>query len=171
MPIPIGGATGTGGATAGVMSTGGTAGATGTGGTVAGMTAGTMPAGGTGAPMPTFAPTFTAIFEEILTNSSVGNCMAGFCHGGPPNAMVNAGLQIKYDDKPGAHANMVGVVSTSMMCAGTTIVVPGDPAASLLIQKLSATPPCGMRMPVGAPLSDAHVQQITTWIMNGAPND
>ena len=176
-PIPIGGATTTGGTMAGVTPTGGTlagttmptGGAMATGGTT--PTGGTMPTGGTGAPAPTYAPTFTAIFEEILTNGSVGNCMFGVCHGGPPNPMVNGGLQIKYDDKDGAYNNMVGVVSTSPMCSGKTIVVAGDAASSLLTQKISATPPCGMRMPIGAPLSDAHIQQITEWINKGAPND
>jgi hypothetical protein len=49
--------------------------------------------------------------------------------------------------------------------------VPGDAANSLLIQKLGATPPCGMRMPIGAPLSDEQMAQITQWIDLGAPND
>jgi hypothetical protein len=114
------------------------------------------------------APTFTAIFDEIFTNGMTGNCMAGFCHGAGPSSMVNGNLQITYDDQAGAYNNLVNVVSTSEMCAGMTLVVPGNAAASMLVQKLGASPPCGMRMPVGPPLSETQVAQIAAWIDMGA---
>jgi hypothetical protein len=51
-------------------------------------------------------------------------------------------------------------------------IVPGDAAASLIIQKLSLTPPFGDRMPRGgAYLSDATIQIIRDWIDQGAPDN
>jgi hypothetical protein len=171
----VGGAAGFAGA-----GTGGAAGMAGTGG-VAGGTAGAgmggsagmagAGAGGVGGMMATGAPTFSAIFDEIFTKGSTGNCMFGACHGGAPDPALNGNLRIAFDDKAGAYAGLVGVVSTSTLCAGMTLVVPGNSQASMLIQKLSATPPCGMRMPIGTPLTDAQVAQIATWIDNGALND
>lgn len=171
----IGGASGVGGAggAGGASGAGGAGGAGGASGMVSGGMGG-MPAGmgGMGATGPTYAPTFSAIFKEVLTNGMTGNCMAGFCHGAAPSPMGSGNLVITFADKQGAYDNLVNHVSTGgTMCEGRTLVVPGDSANSLLIQKLSATPPCGMRMPIGEPLSDMHIAQITQWIDLGAPND
>lgn len=114
------------------------------------------------------APTFTAIFKEILTVGSAGNCMFAGCHGAPPDAMLNGNLTILFDDQPGAYKNLVNVTSTSTACMGRKLVVPGDPANSLLIQKFGDMPPCGVKMPIGRPLTAAQVQQIEQWIMMGA---
>jgi hypothetical protein len=57
-------------------------------------------------------------------------------------------------------------------------VVPRDPAASLLVQKVEAkaagmaTAVCGMAMPAGAarePLTAAHLDTLRAWIASGAP--
>jgi hypothetical protein len=60
-------------------------------------------------------------------------------------------------------------------CGGTR-VVPGDPAASYLVQKITQTTPCsGLRMPrpfeigPGVPLTAAQIATITQWITAGAP--
>jgi hypothetical protein len=58
-----------------------------------------------------------------------------------------------------------------MLCAGKTLVAPGKPDESLLMQKLRPNPMCGMRMPVGKVLNDAQLLQVETWIKNGALND
>jgi hypothetical protein len=48
-------------------------------------------------------------------------------------------------------------------------VVPGNSAASLLITKMSATPPFGARMPDGGnAVPDSLVQKIKDWIDQGA---
>ncbi len=125
----------------------------------------TMPAG------PTFEPTFSAIFTEILTTGRVGNCMFGACHGGDPDPDLNGNLRIAAGEKDAAHAAMVGVVSTSTLCSGITLVEPGNAAGSLLMQKFDDAPPCGVKMPIGTPLTPEHIEQITTWINNGALND
>lgn len=50
------------------------------------------------------------------------------------------------------------------------IVVPGDPCASVLVQKLSSAPPFGARMPSSGPpyLSPAEHALIADWIAEGA---
>jgi hypothetical protein len=51
-------------------------------------------------------------------------------------------------------------------------VIAGDAINSNLIQKLSATPPFGARMPQGGPfLPDTTVAVIRTWINEGARNN
>lgn len=115
-------------------------------------------------------PTFTAIYTDILTKGSTGNCMFGACHGGEANPN-SGGLQIPAGDKTTAYKHLVGVKSTSAVCMGKTYVVPHDSKNSLLIHKLSATPPCGARMPIGAPLTDSQMAQITAWIDMGAKDD
>jgi hypothetical protein len=61
-------------------------------------------------------------------------------------------------------------------CSGRARVVPGDAAASLLVEKVESAPPCGIKMPYGcggatACLSTAQVQEIADWINGGAKND
>jgi hypothetical protein len=60
-------------------------------------------------------------------------------------------------------------------CGGTR-VVPGDPATSYLVQKLTQATPCdGLRMPrpfeigPGIPLTADQISTITAWIAAGAP--
>ncbi len=52
--------------------------------------------------------------------------------------------------------------------SGANIVVPGDPCASVLYQKLSPGPPFGSRMPLGAVLGDAQLQIVHDWLAEGA---
>jgi hypothetical protein len=51
-----------------------------------------------------------------------------------------------------------------------TIVVAGDPCASVLVQKLGPAPPCCARMPRNGPpyLPASDVALITDWILEGA---
>ena len=51
-----------------------------------------------------------------------------------------------------------------------TLVVPGDPNASLLFLKVSsASPPVGSMMPLGGPpLNDSEIEHIRVWIEQGA---
>lgn len=54
-----------------------------------------------------------------------------------------------------------------------TIVVAGDPCASVLVQKLGAAPPFGARMPRNGPpyLAASDVALISDWILEGAHDD
>ena len=110
----------------------------------------------------TYAPTFTAIYGEILSPI----CAGPFCHGANQFLLMTT-QEVAY------HA-MVGVVSHGPKCgdAGLTIVEPGDPDASLLYLKIT-TPPCGNRMPAKyfPPLDAKQTAQIRDWIARGAMND
>lgn len=50
------------------------------------------------------------------------------------------------------------------------IVVPGDPCASILLQKVSTAPPFGARMPTSGPpyWSPADRDRLSDWIAEGA---
>ena len=114
------------------------------------------------APPPTYAPTFSAIYAEIL----MPICAGTFCHGGNVFLLMTT--------KDVAYHAMVGVKSFGPKCgdSGLTIVEPDDPDASLLYLKVT-TPPCGNRMPNGyfPPLDTKQTTQIHDWIARGALND
>jgi hypothetical protein len=65
------------------------------------------------------------------------------------------------------------VNAQSATYAGRTLVVPGDPAASFLIAKLTGaqTGSEGATMPLGGPLPQSTIDVITQWIADGAPEE
>jgi phosphatidylethanolamine-binding protein (PEBP) family uncharacterized protein len=160
------------GGVAGAMTTGGMGGMTGGAGGMTGGSGGMMVTTGGMSGGATYAPTFDAIFTEIITKGSAGNCTFGACHGAPPTE-VNGMLQLFPDDKAMSYAALVGPSSTSMVCgASGKFVVPGDPMMSLFYTKLLDAPPCGARMPFMYPaLSMMQLEQIRMWIVSGAMND
>lgn len=52
----------------------------------------------------------------------------------------------------------------------STIVVPGDPCASVIVQKVSSAPPFGARMPPGGPpfMTPEEIGLLRDWIAEGA---
>ena len=111
-------------------------------------------------PVATHAPTYSAIYDEVLEPQG---CTADRCHGG---------LGLKLADKLAGHASLMGDLGVGA-CAGMKFVVPGQPDQSLLYRKVvDEMPPCGARMPLSlAPLKPEELTQIRTWIELGAPND
>jgi hypothetical protein len=110
---------------------------------------GTDPAPPTAAP-PSAKTTvsFSQNVKPIFNSPSVG-CIG--CHGGTNGLFVGTVADLL---KGGVHG---------------PAVVPGNSAQSLLIRKLSATPPFGARMPFGGtPLPDSTIQIIKNWIDQGA---
>jgi hypothetical protein len=76
---------------------------------------------------------------------------------------------------PGIDATGLSLESyASLRRGGTTshdtIVVPGDPCASLIVQKVSNAPPIGARMPPSGPpfLSPDEITLLSDWIAEGA---
>jgi hypothetical protein len=90
-----------------------------------------------------------------------GGCSGGGCHGGAPFDLSSADA---------AHKALVGPKSR---CQDKLFVVPGDVAASYLVQKLEGTHPsgCGMQMPMGGTWDAAKINTVKAWICQGARND
>ena len=87
------------------------------------------------------------------------------CHdpkGDSPQGYQTGGLDLT------SHATlMAGGVNSA-----ADIVVPGEPCASRLLQKVGPTPPSGSRMPlVGNPLTTELQQKIHDWIAEGAQDN
>jgi hypothetical protein len=115
-------------------------------------------------PPPTHDPTYTAIWNEILSPS----CAVVFCHGA-------SGDYLQLADKPTGYASLVNAPASGPLCAPTGLlrVDPMHPESSLMYLKVT-TPPCGMHMPAegaGPPLDNLQTQQIHDWIANGAADD
>lgn len=73
-----------------------------------------------------------------------------------------------------AWANLVNRPALPQESCGGTLVVPGDPGASYLWQKLSTPTPCyGLQMPrsdIGVtPLAGCALDMVRRWIAAGAP--
>ncbi|MCG8557093.1 MAG: hypothetical protein MJD61_17680 [Proteobacteria bacterium] len=86
------------------------------------------------------------------------------CHG---SAMTSGMFDLEGDDCT-AYRKLVGAVSTSLSCATRILLVPGDPAASLLVDKLQPSPDCGVRMPLGGALPQDQIDTIADWVQAGA---
>jgi len=113
---------------------------------------------GDSSPPAGLAPTLDSIQANVFTVT----CAVSGCHGG---AGAQQGLRLD----PGFSAgNLINVPSPRD--ASLIRVVPGDPDASFLIQKLDGTQTLGVRMPDGGPyLTTATVNVIRQWIQDGAP--
>lgn len=108
------------------------------------------------------APRFSALQAEVFTPS----CAFASCHGG---------------DAPeqGLHLGTItaGMLTNrpSRQVEGRLLVVPGDPEASYLLEKLAKPEPAvGNQMPpkgAGGALPPASINAVRTWIANGAAAD
>jgi len=112
-----------------------------------------------------------ATFSEVLAiiDNTEHNCR--LCHGLVPNEASNGNLNFGGLTDTEMHHRLVGPTSSSTACGGRAYVVPGDPDASLLYNKLAnATPVCGVQMPLGgfAYLSAQELEVVRSWIAAGA---
>ena len=120
-------------------------------------------------PTPDLQPTMSSIAAQIFTNGdSSGRRACSACHTDVGRTPA-AGLNLR--DAATAYAALVGRPSARK--AGATFVVPGDPDASYLVQKLDGrTDIVGVRMPLGGPfLTDGQMLVVRRWIQSGAKND
>lgn len=109
------------------------------------------------------AATFTAVYDQVLFG---GGCASAFCHG------ASAG-NLPMGTRAQAYQSLVGVTAAGDACGRTGLkrVDPGNPDASLLINKISvAVPGCGTVMPPGAGVSvpPDQIALIRSWIAAGA---
>lgn len=102
--------------------------------------------------------------SELKTNIFDKKCATSGCHTGTSAAQ---GL----DMSAGLYGKLVGVSST--LAASKKLVVANSPSTSFLYEKLAQPQPsAGARMPSTPPyLTQAELDQVSSWINNGAPND
>jgi hypothetical protein len=63
-----------------------------------------------------------------------------------------------------------GTASTTNNCSIADSILPGNPASSLVLQKLNGS--CTPQMPEGGtPFTAAQIAEVTSWINAGAPNN
>jgi hypothetical protein len=122
-----------------------------------------------GAAMAVTGAKFSEIYPALFPSLTNPRCDS--CHVMPASEVSNGKLHMGMD-KATAYAALVGKTAMGKKCIGRPLVTPGQPEQSLLLQKLGPTPPCGSRMPIGgAPISDAQLEMVRSWIAAGAKND
>ena len=85
-------------------------------------------------------------------------CATSGCHDAVTQ-LINLDLQ-----SPGVASRVLG--QRAAACGGRTLADPNDPERSALLLKLRAAPPCGDRMPLGAPAFSAEeIACVRGWIL------
>ena len=111
---------------------------------------------GSVSPVPPMVPALSDEVQPIFTTS----CAIANCHIGDGAAQLNL-------EAGRAFAELVGVPSTQV---DSLLVVPGDPDASYLFEKITNEEPRqGDRMPIGNALDPLDVEAVRQWIEGGAP--
>ena len=116
-------------------------------------------------PRPTGGGTTYATIQKKIFDST---CATPTCHG---SAAASGGLNLAAGS---SYGNLVSVPAENpaAQASGALRVVPGNPDASFLFEKLlgNIKPTEGVKMPlVGRPLSAAELDLIRRWIAAGAP--
>jgi hypothetical protein len=106
--------------------------------------------------IPLYAPTFDNVYTNTLQMTCAQNGTA--CHS-PEGRM--GGLY--YSDPDTAYRLLLGQVD------GRARVRPGDPACSLLVERIEGPTSFGQQMPPGKPLMASERCAIEQWIRMGAP--
>jgi hypothetical protein len=117
------------------------------------------------------APTFSAIYKEIIVGT--GCNAGGLCHGVAVGNLMMSKRADAYQALVGVKAMGMSVMPGLANCvdSGLTRVEPGKPEESLLMKKIEQMQPCGQPMPPSGMLPANQIEQIRTWIMNGANDD
>lgn len=104
------------------------------------------------------APLYTPTFDQIFTRTLTPSCAVSgvSCH-----APEGSQGGLAFGDADAAYDALLG------KAGGAARVLPGEPACSVLIERIHATDPDRV-MPRGAPLSEAERCVFTKWIANGA---
>ena len=136
---------------------------------------------GCGSKTPSSANSFTKVYAEIIQPT----CSNDFCHFNSVSIRYSA---LDLSSKVRAYWSLVGQPCMGPACSQSGMrVVPWQPDRSVMYQKLSPSPPCGIQMPAdlttfstngtselkfsGPPLSADQQQLIYNWIQEGAQND
>ena len=115
------------------------------------------------------APTFSAIYKEIIVAKSCAG--SALCHAGDVGHLQMKDAESTYTalvDVKAMGENAPGASGPDCKDSGLLRVVPSKPEESLLLLKLEGTQPCGDPMPIGEKLSDEQISQVRAWIKDGA---
>jgi len=123
-------------------------------------------------------------FTEVYTQIIQPTCSNDFCH------YQNVGIRYSALDmstQVSAYWSLVDQLCAGAACSGMGYrrVIPGDPADSMLYEKVSQkTPPCGVQMPAdiaalqrgtpqfsGNALTKDQQSLISNWILEGAQDN
>jgi len=115
--------------------------------------------------------TFAMVYSDIISTT----CLP--CHA--PGMVGDSAGALDMSTQALAYSNLQKDASGSdCKASGLPLVVPGNAAMSLLVEKVeSATPPCGSQMPFECGsgstscLTTAQIQEIVDWINGGAENE
>lgn len=118
------------------------------------------------APPPTTPPTTSTTTATPTTGGASTTVVAG-----PTFAQVMGVLQPECASCHGSLGGWSAADHDSVVNSGDSgpAVIPGDPEASILAQKLLGTQSFGTIMPPSGSLSDSDIQLIVDWIAAGAP--
>ena len=98
---------------------------------------------------------FTAACADVPTQTFVSRCATAACH----SAATRAGaLDL---ESPGVAARLVGVSATG---GDGLLIDPDNTDASIIVRKLTPSPPFGAQDPPGAPLDAATIDCIRDWV-------
>jgi hypothetical protein len=97
----------------------------------------------------------TLVPSECVLEIFKGSCGLEGCHakGSPQIDLVSDGVA----------ARLIDHESGSTVCKGRTYIAT-DGTSSLLLDKLSSSPPCGTRMPLGGTISAANALCLADWV-------
>ena len=112
------------------------------------------------------APSNVAPAPACVTALFAKSCAGAACHS-PPALQVDL-------TSPGVERRLVGKASPSTSVCNGHVFVASDGTQSLLLQKLTAPPPCGAAMPFGGtPVSASDLACVRDWVatLNGAGSD
>src|SRR5581483_7378400 len=130
----------------------------------------------------TLNPTFTNVYANVIGARCTG------CHrpggSGVTVGMLDMSTQARaYMNLVNVNAAGIGAGTSGITCASLSPAIPrvspGSSGVSLLFNNVNSklamtTPACGAPMPLratGAPVAEAQVDLIRTWIGCGAPNN
>jgi hypothetical protein len=102
----------------------------------------------------------TDILPLFQRSGSLGGCT---CH--QPANRSTSGI-----DQSGLSLQNYASLMRGGNASQSDIVIPGDPCASVIVQKVSNAPPYGARMPPGGPpfLTPEEIGLLRDWIAEGA---
>jgi hypothetical protein len=136
---------------------------------------------GCGSNTPSSANSFTNVYAEVIQPQ----CSNDFCHFNGTSIRFSA---LDLSSKVRAYWSLVGLPCMGPACSQSGIrVVPWQPDISIMYQKLSPSPPCGIQMPAdsatystngtseltfsGPALPSDQQQLIYNWIQEGAQDN